>query len=522
MRTLIKNGTVIDGTGKPSFKADLLIEEGFIVSLDKNINAKADRITDAGGCIVCPGFMDMHAHSDLEVLRDPSMHHKIAQGITFDLSGNCGVGVFPRRAGDRPAFADILGHYPNWTWTDFPSYTSLIHSAMNIGFLQSHGMLRMRAIEGNPNRRATSEEVQRMCALLDQALSQGCLGLSSGLYYAPNMYADEEEILALLRVVKKHNALFCVHHRCEGDFILSSVDEVINYAFKTDVKLEISHLKAIGTKNQKYIDPVLEKIHNARDRGLDIAFDQYPYEYGSTSLYSLLPPSMLQKSHEDLVLSLQRALSDPSYKKELTDCIEHPDGWDSVIELCGFDNISIAVLETNMQYRGLTLTRCAQKMGTDCYDALFTLLIEEKGSALMFDITQSTENLVKIMKDPLMCFGTDALYTGNVAHPRSSSAAVHILDEFCKQKKILSYEEMINRMTGRVAQRTGLTDRGILAEGKKADIVVFDPVELKDNSSTTDPYAEPSGIKEVFVNGQNAFESLSGEVARASQGYRNP
>ncbi len=522
MRTLIKNGTVIDGTGKPSYKADLLIEEGFIVSIQKNISSKADRVIDASKDIVCPGFMDMHAHSDLEILRDPTMHHKIAQGITFDLSGNCGTGVFPRRLTDSPAFADILGHYPSWTWTDFPSYASLIHSSMNIAFLQSHGMLRMRAIEGNPNRPATEEEIKKMCALLDDSLSQGCLGLSSGLYYAPNMYADRAEILALLRVVKKHNALFCVHHRCEGDFILSSVDEVLDYARQTDVRLEISHLKAIGTENQKYVDEVLEKIHSARDAGLDVAFDQYPYEYGSTSLYSLLPPSMLQKSHSDLVGCLKKALEDPSYRKQLTDEIENPKGWDSVIELCGFDNISIAVLETNMQYRGLTLTQCAEKMGCDCYDALFRLLIEEKGSALMFDITQSTENLIKIMKDPLMCFGTDALYTGNVAHPRSSSAAVHILDVFCKQKKIFSFEEMINRMTGRVSLRTGLCDRGVLAEGKKADIVVFDPVELKDNSSTWDPYAEPSGIKEVLVNGKNAFESLSGEVARAFQGYRNP
>ena len=522
MRTLIKNGNVIDGTGKPSYKADLLIEEGFIVSVSKQISAKADRVIDASGNIVCPGFMDMHAHSDLEVLRDPSMHHKISQGITFDLSGNCGTGVFPRRPDDSPAFADILGHYPDWTWTDFPSYTKLIRSAMNIAFLQSHGMLRMRAIEGNPNRAATGAEVRKMCELLDNSLSQGCLGLSSGLYYAPNMYADRDEILALLRVVKKHNALFCVHHRCEGDFILSSVDEVLDYARETDVKLEISHLKAIGTKNQKYVDEVLGKIHSARDAGLDVAFDQYPYEYGSTSLYSLLPPSLLRKSREDLVRCLEKALSDPDYRKKLTNEIEHPDGWDSVIELCGFDNISIAVLETNMQYRGLTLTQCAEKMGCDCYEALLRLLIEEKGSALMFDITQSTENLIKIMKDDLMCFGTDALYTGNVAHPRSSSAAIHILDVFCKQKRIFTFEEMINRMTGRVAERTSLTDRGCIAEGKKADIVVFDPVTLRDNSSAWDPYAEPSGIKEVLVNGNNAFESLSGEVARASQGYRNP
>lgn len=504
MTTLIKNALISDGTERPLYRSDLVFEGSTIKDIGHFENA--DKIIDADGLILCPGFMDMHAHSDLEILRNPSMNHKLGQGITFDVSGNCGVGVFPRPIDGPPSFFDILGRYDNWDWTDYPSYLERVHSPFNIVFLQNHAMLRMSAIKGNPNRKATAEEVKTMCNLLEKSLDQGCIGLSSGLYYAPNMYADEEEILALLRVVKKHNKMFCVHHRCEGDFILESVDEVLTYAQKTGVKLEISHLKAIGTKNQCKMDQVLEKIHNARENGVDVLFDQYPYEYGSTSLYSLLPPSYLKLSHRDLVSALTKVLHDKAEKDALVEEIQHPHGWDSVIELCGFDNISVAVLETNPQYRGMTLNQCAEVMKCDPYDALFKLLIEEKGSALMFDITQSTENLIKIMKDPLMCFGTDALYTGNAAHPRSSSASIHALDFFCKRTPVFTWEQMINRMTGRVADRLGIKDRGHLVKGAKADLVLFNPNTLRDNSSTENPYAKCSGIEAVWSNGTKAFQ----------------
>lgn len=501
MTTLIKNAEIADGTGRPRYRADLVIENDRIADIGSF--GSAEKIIDGSGCILCPGFMDMHAHSDLEILRNPSMNRKTGQGITFDLSGNCGVGVFPRPADGPQAFFDILGRYDNWDWTDYVSYRERIKSPFNIAFLQNHAMLRMSAIKGNPNRAATEDEIKEMCRLLEISLEQGCAGLSSGLYYAPNMYAGEDEILALLRVVKRHGKLFCVHHRCEGDFILSSVDEVLNYARATGVRLEISHLKAIGTKNQYKIDEVLGKIHSARNEGVEVAFDQYPYEYGSTSLFSLLPPSYLKLSRPDLVKVLQKALTDPDEKKKLVDEIDHPDGWDSVIELCGFENISVAVLETSPQYRGMTIPEVADRMGCDCYDALFRLLIPEKGSALMFDITQSTGKLIQIMKDPLMCFGTDALYTGNAAHPRSSSAAIHILDFFCKRNPIFTWEEMIERMTGKVADRIGIKDRGLVRKGMKADLVLFDPAALRDNSSTTDPYAPCSGLKGVWLNGSS-------------------
>lgn len=520
MTTLFKNAQVIDGTERQKYRADVFVNGTTIakISTKAEEHQKADETIDASGKILCPGFMDIHAHSELEVLRDPCMRHKTGQGITFDLSGNCGVGNFPRRENDPQSFADILGHWDNWKWTDFSSYARQVKTGMNIGFLQNHAMLRKYAIEGNPNRAASKDEVKVMCRLLDNALDSGCFGFSSGIYYAPNIFADRYEFTELLKVVKNHDALFTVHHRCEGTEIISSIEEVLSYVRQTGVKLEISHLKTIGINNAGKTDTVLEMIHNMKQEGFEIGFDQYPYNYGSTSLFSLLPPSYLRLEQKEMLKALSIASTDEQKKKELIYQIENADGWDSIIPLCGFDNISAVILESSPEFNGMTISQCSEKLKTDCYTALFTLLSRETKCALMMDKYQSDETTEKIMKDSLMCFGTDALYAGSGAHPRSGNAAIHMLSEYCKNKKVLTYEQAISRMTKRVADRLGIKDRGVVKEGNKADLVLFDPEELKDNSDPANPYAKCSGLDYVMVNGQFAVkegkptESVSGEV----------
>ncbi len=521
--TLFKNGLVIDGCGNKPVKADVLVDDTTIVDIQASLESTAAQIIDLEGKILCPGFMDIHAHSELEALRDPHMTHKLQQGITFDLSGNCGIGVFPRHLSDAPVFADILGHYNGaWNWTDFETFQAQLKPGINMAFLQSHSMLRMAAIKGNPNREATSAEIDTMCFLLDEALSQGCMGFSTGLYYAPCLFANEEEIISLLKVVKKHNALFTVHHRCEGDEILPSIDEILGYVRKTGVRLEISHLKAIGKANQDKVDTILEKIHNFREEGFDVCYDQYPYEYGSTSLFSLLPPFLLRLEKQELSRTLKSMETDTSLRSKAIEEIRNPQGWDSIIQLCGWDNITITSLESSPQYNGLTLTDTAKKLGKDPFDALFSLLAKENELALMTDVTQSTENLRKIFKDPLMHFGTDALYTGNAAHPRSANAAIHLLETMCRTSSTASLEEAICKMTSKVARRLGIKDRGIVAKGMKADLVVFDPQKLHDNSTPSKPFAQCEGLDYVMVNGEFAVyknaptQSRSGVVIKAN------
>lgn len=509
MTTLFRNATVIDGTGSKGFCADVFVKDGKIARIGQSLTVKADREINSSDYILCPGFMDIHAHSELEVLRDNSMSKKVSQGITFDLSGNCGVGVFPRRQNDAPAFADILGDYDNWSWTDFASYSEKVKTGMNIGFLQNHAMLRKYAIKGNPNRIATKEEVAIMCEQLDKALSQGCYGLSSGIYYAPNVFADRYEFIELLKVVKKHDAIFTVHHRCEGSEMISSVEEVISYARETGAKLEISHLKAIGLVNSAKADVLLQMIHRMKDDGFDVGFDQYPYPYGSTSLFSLLPPSYLRLEQKDLLNALKEASENKEAKDKLIYEIEYAEGWDSIIPLCGFDNITAVVLGCSPEFNGMTITQCAEHLGTDCYTALFTLLSKETKCALMMDRYQSDETTQKIMKDDLMCFGTDGLFVSGGSHPRSCNAAVHLLDEYCKNKKVLTFEEAINRMTLRVADRLGIRDRGLVKEGFNADLVLFNPKTIKDNSDPSHPFEKCTGLDYVMVNGEFALDNCT-------------
>ena len=526
MTTLFRNSTVIDGSGGKPFSADVIVRGDTIVSVVPGGGASpdgVDEVIDSAGKILCPGFMDIHAHSDLELIRHPSMTYKIQQGITFDLSGNCGIGVYPWKPELEPRFSDIIGHYDNWNWTDFSTYAGRLAgngTGINCGFLQSHSCLRINAIEGNPNRAATEQEIDRMCAMLEKSLEQGCFGFSSGLYYAPCMYAERNEITALLSVVRKHDAVFAVHHRCEGDDILPSIDEILSYVRETGVRLEISHLKAIGRKNQTKVPEVLEKIHRMRDEGFDIAFDQYPYEYGSTSLFSLLPPDYLRLTPKDLSAMLERTRTDRALGDSIVAEMMEPHGWDSIAELCPWEDISVVTMESTPEVNGMDMAEIARKTGMDPFDALFDLLAKEKGYALMSDITQSPESLRLIFEDPLMCFGTDALYTGPFAHPRSANGAIHILYERCVKERY-PFEEVIRKMTHEVASRLRIRDRGLVRDGFKADLVLFDPVTLRDNSDMAHPFAMCTGLEAVMVNGEFALrdgkltESLSGRVCLA-------
>lgn len=496
------NGTVIDGTSTKPYTGDVVVDNGKIIpSSQWNPNLSDSEDIDISGKIICPGFMDIHSHSDLEVLRNPSMPKKIMQGITFDLSGNCGVGTFPLK-NRKEKYADILGHYEKFCWDSFSDFANQIYSGINIGFLQAHAPLRDFVLGENSNRKASAKEVSQMCELLDKSLSEGCFGFSSGLFYAPCLFADRYELIELLKVVKNHNAMFCVHHRCEGSDILSSIDEVLSLAEETSVKLEISHLKAIGLKNQEKVPLVLEKIHNARKRGLDVAFDQYPYNYGSTSLSSLLSPSFAD-------IPMQKVLENPDLFKTLVHEMENPNGWDSITELCGFDNIKISSLEHNSSLKGKSLSECASIMNTDNYTALFRILAEETGYAVMQDVTQTDESLQMIMKDSLMSFGTDSLYTSDYGHPRSFEGALHLINEYVIKKHSLTIEEAVYRMTRAVALRLGLQDMGEIKVGNHADLVVLDI--KKANCS----------LNHVLVNGQFAMKngkltsSLSGRVIRS-------
>ncbi len=513
MRYLFSNCTVIDGSGGAPWLGDVVVDDGRILALGLNLGShfEGERIEGALR-VLCPGFIDIHGHSDLEVLRRPAMLPKLNQGITTEVTGNCGQGVFPCHQGVvghklEALVRDVLGTYPlPWAWHDLSSYLARIGehgSGTNLLFLQAHAPLRMSTMEGNPNRTASARELETMAALLEESYAQGALGFSSGLYYAPCLFASPEEFETLLRVTAGHDRLFAVHHRCEGTDVLESLCEVLDLAERTGVRIELSHLKVIGRKNQHKVPRMLDLIDSYQSRGVRVTFDQYPYEYGSTSLASLLPPSVLRLERPKLL----EALSSTEGRMKIRAEMEAPHGWDSIFELCGWEDIRIGSSDSNPRYDGLDFPTIAALRQQDPFDSFFDLIAQEQGASLMVDITQTQQSIETIMRHPLGCFSTDALYSGSGGHPRSWQAARHLLDTYQRQKAVLPLPQQIRRMTGEPAARLGLCDRGLIREGFAADLVLLDMEQMVDASSLAYPDAPGGGMDLVMVNGEVAYRA---------------
>lgn len=505
MSVLFRGATVVDGTGGPRYVADVLVEGERISRIEPaGITPRPGwEVVDCRGLLLTPGFIDIHAHSELEVLRDPTMAAKVCQGITSEVTGNCGIGPFPTGRGPQALKAltrDVLGSWEGSYWPSFAAYRKDLEKAgtgTNMAFLVSHSALRCAAMEGNPNREATAAEVRTMVELMEEAYDEGCIGFSSGLYYAPCLFAGGAELEALLAATRRYGRFFAVHHRCEGDDVLPSLKEVLDLARRTGVRLEVSHLKALGPQNQDKVPAMLALLHQAADEGVAVRFDQYPYTYGSTSLFSLLPPDDLRLERD----ALRARLRDPAARARIRGMMAHPEGWDSIYETAGWDQITVLVLEHQPQYEMRTIASIASSRGQDPFDTFFDLLADEGGTALMADVTQSEDSLCRILKDPMMCFGTDALYAGPLCHPRSYNAAVHLLDRYGRRLHLLPWEELIRKMSGEAALRLGWRDRGTVAVGKQADLVLFDPARIEDRSTLRNPAATPRGLARVYVNG---------------------
>ncbi len=527
----LKNATIIDGAKNSEYISNILIEDEKISKITHKIDVKADIELDLTGKILTPGFIDVHGHSDLQILRSPNMKSKIQQGITTEIAGNCGVGVFPIDLSNREIVEtlhaltkDVLGSY-NYDFHDFDSFCKIVNKNppnTNVLFLQSHSALRANVIRPNANRKANQKEIEIMCELLDKSLKQGCIGFSTGLYYAPCVYADRNELISLLKVVKDNNKIFCTHHRCEGDDVMNSLIEVIDLAKEVGVKIEISHLKAIGVENQKYVDDMLNLIDKSRREGLDIAFDQYPYEYGSTSFYSLLPPKYLKLTTNELKI----ALSDNNERALIKELLIKGNGFDSLIKMCGFDNIYSMYLENQRELEHYSIRDLSLKLkgkcdDDSCFDTFFDILLKEEGTALMLDITQSHQSIEKILNHDLMCFGTDALYSGDEAsnlptHPRTYQAAVHLINVYYKKRNSIELVKLINKMTKVGAERFNIKNRGVIKEGYYADLVVLDLDNLQDYSDNEDNQIPPDGIDYVFVNGNLVYKNK--EIVNSNSG----
>ncbi|MDH4099283.1 MAG: D-aminoacylase [Nitrospirota bacterium] len=520
---LIKNGLIIDGTGRPGEPAAILIEGDRIISVGRIPTTGADTVIDASGMVVCPGFVDIHSHSEFSLLAHPQGDGKLLQGVTTEINGNCGLSAGPllgayreRRRGELADLGLELG------WESLGEYFDTFDrrgAAVNIATYVGHGNLR-GAVVGYENRPATPAEMDAMKALLSDAMEQGALGLATGLIYPPGVYSGIDELIELSRVVAKYGGIYSSHMRSEGDGLIEAITEAIEIGEKSGVGVQISHLKTSGQRNWHKITQALALIEEARGRGLDVTSDRYPYTAAATDLDAVLP-SWAYEGGNDAELA---RLRDPETRKRLTDDIlaQHP-------EPEYWQRVAVSSVETaaNKGLEGLTMAQIAEKRKAKPWEALYDLLIEEQLKAGAIFYSMSEENLRTILRQPYVMVGSDSTnrgFSGITAHgkphPRGFGSFPRVLGRFVREEGLLTLEEAIHKMTAQPARKLGMKDRGELRPGACADIVIFNPETVIDRADFDSPYQRSVGIRDVIVNGKVAVRdgevtgTLAGKVLR--------
>ncbi|SJS38408.1 D-aminoacylase [Clostridioides difficile] len=527
MRTLIKHGLIVDGNKTPAYEGDILIENEKILKISQDLNEEADKVIDAKGRVICPGFIDTHSHSDLVILVNPYNEVKIRQGITTEVLGQDGISMAPlpqeHISSWRKNLAGLDGESDeiDWKYETTENYLKMMDYngvGLNETYLVPHGNVRMEAM-GLEDRPATKEEIQKMCEITERELKAGAIGLSTGLIYIPCAYSLTEEIIEMCKVVAKYDGVFVVHQRSEADTILTSMEEIIEIGKQSGVKVHFSHFKVCGKANWKYIPQVIELLEKAEKEGIRVSFDQYPYAAGSTMLGVVLPPWAHSGGTDKLIERLSDENERAKMKKDIANGIE---GWDSFIEFAGIDQIFVTSVKTekNKDTIGKSLLEIGKMRGKDPLDATFDLLKEEENAVGMVDFYGLEEHIIGFMKRDEQNVCTDGLLAGK-PHPRAYGSFPKILGRYVRELNVLTIEEAVYKMTKKAATSFSIKDRGELKEGYFADIVIFD----KDTVSGCDDFINsmqyPTGIDYVIINGNCVVEEGKYNKIKAGKVLKN-
>jgi dihydroorotase/N-acyl-D-amino-acid deacylase len=494
---VLQGGMIADGNGTPLRHGDVMLVGDRIAAVGSFDVPPSAAILNCSGTVVAPGFIDVHSHSDLQVIE--GRREKLLQGVTSEVVGNCGFSAYPQgsHANELRSFANgIFCGDETWGWDSASGYLSKARGADAVASVYSligHGSLRI-AIAGTQMDTLAEDKILAMEEWLRLAFQEGAIGFSTGLMYAPGSSAGPDELRRLCKVVADCGKIYCTHMRDYGFRLIEAIDEQIILAEQTGCRLQISHLQAVGRANRDLNARALERIEEAHERGVDVAFDCYPYIAGSTVMTQLLPQWALEGGTDALMQRLGRIDERKLIEEEMIAGMANL--WSELL-------VSAVASAANAPVVGKTLEEIAALRRQKPAEVVFNLLLEERGQVNILEFNQSEENLRRNLNHPLAIIISDGFYVKGKPHPRLHGTFPELLGNLCRERKWMKTETAIHKITGFPADRFGMTDRGRLREGYMADITVFDPLTIRSLATYDDPAQPPAGILHVFRAGRS-------------------
>ncbi|HEY8086692.1 MAG TPA: D-aminoacylase [Polyangiaceae bacterium] len=537
-RVLITGASLLDGTVAPARRGDLLIEGDRIAEVG-DTTLKADEVLDATGMVVAPGFIDVHSHGDFALPVDPEASAKVLQGITSEVVGNCGLGLQPANDKVDVMYERLLPLIFGESGGDATCSPTLAHYrarltsagiAVNAAPLIPHGNVRC-AVMGMSEGLPTETELAAMSELVAQGMEEGAFGMSTGLIYPPGAYAETDELVRLAQAMAPRKGLYATHMRNEGPRLVEAVAEAISIGERAGVSVQLSHHKAAGQLNWGKVQTTLGMVDAAAARGLDVHSDVYPYTAGSTVLSALFVPLWAFEGSLD---KLVERIGDPETRARIVRDAEDMQlafidlprwlGWVKkrwllpVMSKVLGRTIVISSVKRETRYEGMTIGAIAKERGKKLHDAMLDVLVEEDLGVTAIAHVMSEKDVQAVLKHPRTMVGTDGLPTQTgKPHPRTYGTYPRVLEHYVGELGLLTLEQAVHRMTGMVARKLGIKDRGLLGVGTAADVVVFDPKGVKDHATYADPRRSPEGIGHVFVNGEWTVKGGKHTGARAGR-----
>ncbi len=521
---VIMNSNIIDGSGKAAFKADIGVKGNKITAIDNLQKASADIIIDGSNFVAAPGFIDIHTHTDLELLVNGNAESKIMQGVTTEVAGNCGSSPFPMTDEDFREYDEGVFKKYNFhaDWQDINGFFKALQRdriSINYATFTGHGDLRAFAV-GKNDVPAAADQLKKMKYILEETMANGSFGLSTGLEYAPGSYASTEELIELNKVVAQKGGVYATHMRNEDDTVEEAIEEALKICRESKVSLQISHFKACNKANWHKTDNILKMIHSASESGLPVLADRYPYIAYSTGLMVFLPLWSRQGNGKEILARLQNKNDLPKIKEYAESRGERIGGWDRVV-------ISYCLEEKSKAYEGKSVAACADELGMQVFDFIRDILIENKLRVSIVGFAMDEDNLKKVLSSPLVMAGSDGsavspkgLLAQGKPHPRFYGTFPRVLGKYSREEKLFDLATAVKKMTSMPAQKLGLKNRGLIAKNNFADLVVFNPDTVIDKATFVDPHQFAAGIEYVIVNGVLTVKNgrhtgaRSGEILR--------